>query len=99
MLKIFLFTITLFLNFAGCSTINKSKVLLPPTWIGLQKIAPNIYVDKDMNETQQKKLLKLIPEAKKYVATVWGNIKSKPTIYACSTEECAKSLGIGGRAY
>ena len=99
MLKNILLIISLLLTFSGCSTINKSKVLLPPTWIGLQEIAPNIYVDKNMDKIQQKKLLKLIPEAKKYVTDIWGNVKSKPTIYACSSKECAKSLGIGARAY
>jgi len=98
-LKNILLIISLLLTFSGCSTINKSKVLLPPTWIGLQEIAPNIYVDKNMDKIQQKKLLKLIPEAKKYVTDIWGNVKSKPTIYACSSKECAKSLGIGARAY
>ena len=65
----------------------------------MQKIAPNVYVNIDMNKTEQQKLVKLIPEAKKYVTAVWGKIKSKPTIYACSTKECVKSLGIGARAY
>jgi len=99
MLKNFLFAITILLTFSACSTINKAKVLLPPTWIDLKKIAPEVYVDKDMNVTQQKNLLKLIPEAKKYVLNIWGSVTSKPTIYACSTNACAKSLGIGARAY
>ena len=99
MLKTFLFTITILLTFSGCSNINKAKVLLPPTWIGMKKISTKVYVNQDMNITQQKKLLKLIPEAKRYVSDVWGKVTSKPTIYACSTKEFAKSLGIGARAY
>lgn len=99
MLKNILFVIAVLLSFSGCITMHKVKVLLPPVWIGMQEIAPNVYVDKNMNKVQQKKLLKLIPKAKKYVAKVWGNITSHPTIYACSSKECAKSLGIGARAY
>lgn len=101
MLKNILLAIALLISFSDCSTMHIAKVLLPPTWIGMQKIAPDIYVDKGMDKVEQKKLLKLIPEAKKYVTDVWGNITSKPTIYACSSKECAKSLGIGGgaRAY
>ena len=99
MLKDILFIIIILLTFSGCSTINKSKILLPPGWIGMKKIAPKVYVDKDMNTTQQKKLLKLIPKAQKYISDVWGKVTSKPTIYACSTKKCAKSLGIGARAY
>lgn len=99
MLKNILLAITLLLTFQGCSTMRKAKVLLPPTWISMQKIAPNVYVDKDMDKAQQKKLIKLTSEAKKYVTDVWGKLASQPTIYACSTRECAKALGIGARAH
>jgi hypothetical protein len=98
-IKTFSFIITILLIFSGCSTTNKAKILLPPTWIGMKKISTKVYVNQDMNATQQKKLLKLIPKAKKYVSDVWGEVTSKPTIYACSTKKCAKSLGIGARAY
>ena len=99
MLKNLLFFITLLLFFTGCSTLNKTKVILPPSWSGMQKIAPNVYVDSDMNKTEQRRLIKIIPEAKKYVADIWGQLDSQPTIYACSTKKCAKSLGIGARAH
>ena len=99
MLKNIIFFIALLLFFTGCSTLNKTKVILPPSWIGMQKIAPNIYVDNDMNKTEQQRLVKIIPEAKKYVTDVWGKLESQPTIYACSTKKCSKSLGIGARAH
>ena len=90
--------IILFL-FTGCNNINKWKVLLPPSWIDMKQIIPNVYVNSDMNITQQKILLKEIPKAKQYVKDVWGTIKSKPIIYACSTEQCSRTLGIGARAH
>jgi len=90
---------TLLLLFTGCSNLNKTKVILPPSWISMQKIAPNVYVDKDMNKIEQQRLIKIIPKAKKYATDVWGKLESQPAIYACSTKECAKSLGIGARAY
>ncbi len=65
----------------------------------MQEIAPNVYVDNDMNKTEQQRVVKIIPEAKKYVIDVWGKLESQPTIYACSTSECSKSLGIGARAH
>ena len=95
LLKNIIFSITLLLFLTGCSKLNTTKVILPPSWIGMQKIAPNIYVDKDMNKTEQQRLIKIIPEAKKYTADVWGELESQPTIYACSTKECSQSLGIG----
>ena len=85
--------------FSGCSTIKKTKVVLPPSWINMKKIAPYIYVNEEMTEVDQKLLIKKIPVAKNYVADVWGNIASKPIIYACSTTKCFKKLGGGARAH
>ncbi len=99
MLKNIMLVAVIFI-FTGCSTFNKIKVVtLPPSWIGMNKIATNVYVDADMNLSQQNKLLEEIPKAKKYVINIWGKIETTPVIYACSTKKCAKSLGIGARAY
>lgn len=87
------------LFFTGCSTLYKAKVILPPSWIDMKEIAPNVYANIDMNTTQQQKLLTQIPQAKEYVKDVWDVVTSDPVIYACSTNECAKSLGIGARAH
>ena len=82
------------------SGYNKIKVIiLPPSWINMNKIAPDVYVNSDMSITQQKELLIQIPKAKIYVENIWGKVESKPIIYACSTKACAKSLGIEARGY
>jgi len=99
LLKNTILLITLSLFFTGCSTLNKTKVILPPSWIGMQEIAPDVYVDKDMNQTEQQRLMKIIPEAKKYTTDIWGELQSQPAIYACSTKKCSKALGIGARAH
>ncbi len=100
MLKNIILILSMTVLFSGCGMINKIKVItLPASWINMNKIAPDIYVNSDMNTTQQKELLTQIPKAKKYVENIWGKVESKPIIYACSTKECAKSLGIGARAY
>lgn len=91
--------LTIFVFFTGCSTLSKAKVILPSSWIDMKEIAPNIYVQTDMNTTQQRKLLTQISQAKEYVKDVWGMVISSPIIYACSTKECAKSLGIGANAH
>lgn len=94
-----IFAILLLAFFTACNTINKFKVIVHPSSIDMQMIAPNVYVDKNMNKTEQQRLLKIIPEAKLYVKNVWGKLESQPTIYACSTQECANSLGVGSRAH
>lgn len=97
-MKSIIFSLTIALFFTGCSFVNQLKVItLPASTNGMIKIAPNIYVDKDMNLTQQKNLLKQSKKAKKYVALIYHDVKSTPIIYACSTKKCAKSLGIGAR--
>lgn len=95
----YILILIILLFFTGCSTLNKAKVILAPSWIDMEEIAPDIYVNIDMNTTQQQKLLTQIPQAKQYVKDVWGEVVSKPIIYACSTSECAKSLGIGANAH
>ncbi len=41
----------------------------------MQKIAPNVYVDNDMNKTKQQRLIKIIPEAikKELIAHKWSH--------------------------
>ncbi len=89
----------LLLSLAGCSTLKKSKVLFPASFLGMENIASNIYVDPKMDEAQQKALLEETVQAKKQVAAIWGSVSSSPAIYACSTEACFRSLGGGARAH
>jgi len=88
------------LFFTGCSFVNKLKVLILSASVNnMKEIALNVYIDEDMNITQQKHLLVQILQAKEYVSDIYGETISTPMIYACSTKECTKTLGIGARAY
>lgn len=99
-LKNIIFTLTIALFFTGCNFVNKLKVItLPASVSGMKEIALNVYVDEDMNTTQQKHLLVQISQAKEYVSDIYGETISTPMIYACSTKKCANALGIGARAY
>jgi hypothetical protein len=95
----YILILIILLFFTGCSTLNKAKIVLPPSWINMKEIAPDVYVNIDMNTTQQQKLLIQISQAKQFVKDIWGEVISKPIIYACSTNECTKSLGIGASAH
>jgi len=84
----------------SCSAFNTYKVaVFPPNWMNLTQIADNIYVEKGMKEELQKKLLAETEESKKYVVKIWGEIKSDPIIYACSTKKCAESMGLKAPAH
>ena len=75
------------------NTVQKTKVILPPSWMTMEYIGSNMFVDKTMTKEQRQALLYRIPIAKKYVSEVWGEPLSQPVIYACSTEECFNRLG------
>lgn len=67
--------------------------MLPPSWMAMEYIGSDIFVDKAMTKEQRQALLYRMPMAKKYVSEVWGEPLSQPIIYACSTEECFNHLG------
>ena len=60
---------------------------------GMTYIAPNIYVDADMPETQRKELLQTVKHSKLEIKNFFGGMKSTPKIYACSTKKCFKRFG------
>lgn len=78
---------------AGCSTVYKYKVMLPSTWIGMERLAEGVYIDSGMDDRQRHQLLEEIERAKEKVNHVWGSIETRPEIYACSTEVCFQSFG------
>ncbi|GBE17407.1 hypothetical protein BMS3Abin15_01252 [bacterium BMS3Abin15] len=84
----------------GCSVINTYKVaVFPPSWMNLVQISNDVYVEKGMSEALKKVLLTQKMESKRFVIDVWGEIKSKPIIYACESKECAKSFNLSAPAH
>lgn len=55
----------------------------------------NIYIDKDF-KGDSSKVLSIIDEAHKRLATFWGNTESKPTIIISDNEKTLKKLGWTG---
>jgi len=84
---------------SACSTVKKVKVILPASWLDMEKVAENVYVDTDMPETQRQDLLNKIPLAKNNVQAIWGEVLSTPVIFACSSKACFEDLGGGARAH
>ena len=52
---------------SGCSELKKTKVLIPASWINMEKIDSNIYVNIDMPVAQRITLLAQVQPAKKRV--------------------------------
>lgn len=80
----------------GCTDTNRAKTyLLPPTSLGLEEVAPKVFVNKEMSPIQREEFSKIVTEARKKVAVFLGDVISGPQILACSTEDCFVGLGVG----
>jgi len=66
-------------------------------WSDLDNIAPNLYVDPNMPESQRQILLSLLADAKERVATLYGEYTANPVIIAGHTVEVMKAYG--GNSY
>lgn len=77
---------------AGCSTLNGLK-LWAPEWFGMEPIAPQLYADAEMSDTQRAALAEIVAPARQRVHEHFGGVRSTPDILACSTEACFQSSG------
>lgn len=81
---------------SGCTDIIRTKAfLMPPTALGMEEVAPKLFVNKEMPVLQRAEFLRAVAETKIKITNFYGGIISDPQILACSTEECF--AGIGGR--
>ncbi|MDO8369337.1 MAG: hypothetical protein Q7S71_01245 [Candidatus Nitrotoga sp.] len=79
----------------GCSNLK----LLAPESFGLSPITHNIYVEDGADEGTKAKLRGAIEEAESAIRATYGDVKSRPSVYACISEDCYKSFGgMGSRA-
>jgi hypothetical protein len=62
-------------------------------WSALDNIAPNLYVDPNMPESQRQVLLSSLPDAKARVATLYGEYTADPVIIAGHTMDVMKTYG------
>lgn len=79
----------------GCSVVQSGKMLWPESF-GLTKIAPNVYVEKDTDETLKINLREARDQAEKAIHAAYGSVRSRPNVHACITEKCFEALGGRG---
>jgi hypothetical protein len=92
----YIFYFALIIMMSGCTDITRTKTyLMPPKALGMEEVAPNLFVNKEMSILQRSDFLRTVTEARKKISSFYGGIFSEPQILACSTEECF--VGIGGR--
>lgn len=80
--------------FAYAEDLKKGKVYLPASWIGMEQIAPNVFVEANMSLENQKLILQKVSNSKKYLKEVYGDIQTQPDIYFCESSSCLDSFGI-----
>lgn len=88
--------ILLLLFLSGCTEFHKTKAyLLPPSVLGMEELAPRVFVDKEMSLAQREEFRQVVYVAGTNIANFYGSIASQPVILACSTDECFSGIGGG----
>lgn len=80
---------------SGCTVIQSGKMLAPESF-GLTPIAPNIYVEKGMDNSIQVEIREGTGKAKEAIHAAYGSVNSRPKIHACATEKCYEAFGGRG---
>lgn len=82
----------------GCSALRSARLLMPQ-WSGLERTAPDFYVEKGMSAQQRADLVAGRAWAQAAVRRAYGKVMSAPVIEACATEACYERFGgMGSRA-
>ncbi len=83
----------IFTSIAGCSHAPLNSSTESATDKKMACIAPSIYVDPAMPSLQRQKFLKTVQQSRIEINSFFGDTKSSPKIYACSTKKCFSRFG------
>ncbi len=82
-----------FASLSGCSYAPLATDTQSIAQERMTNIATNIYVDPEMPEQQRKEFLKTVKQSKSEIIHFFGDMKSSPKIYACSSKKCFSRFG------
>jgi hypothetical protein len=66
---------------------------MSPASLGMEKIAPNVFVNHNMPPEDREKVARIVIEAKEKIIDFYGSAISSPDFLICSTYECFSGLG------
>ncbi len=66
---------------------------MSPSSLGMERVAPKVFVNHEMSSEDRKKVARIVTEAKGKIITFYGSTISAPDILICSTYECFSGLG------
>src|SRR4051812_22029497 len=75
----------------------KAAKLLVPTWFGMERLAPGVYVEKTMTAAERTEIAHIVATARERMSKYYGEIRSAPTLFFCSSDERFHALGGGGQ--
>jgi hypothetical protein len=80
---------------AFVATEPKAKIvkLIFPTWFGLERVQPGLYVDRTLTPAQREQIIKTVDDARARLDRYYGSRQSSPTLYFCASDERFRALG------
>lgn len=79
--------------FAWLRPEAKAAKLLAPTWFGMDRLAPGVYVEKTMAAAERAEVARLVAESRQQLVRYYGRVTGAPNLYFCVSEERFRALG------
>jgi hypothetical protein len=79
--------------FVASSPKVKAAKLIFPTFFGLERLRPGLYVDRALTPPEREKIIKVVDEAQARLEHYYGNRQSSPALYFCGSAERFRALG------
>ncbi len=79
----------------ACANLQGLKLLTPQSF-GLERIAPQVWIEREADEVQRQALLSAVRVAEQRMRVVWGSPVSAPRVHACVSEGCYEAFGGQG---
>jgi hypothetical protein len=67
-----------------------------PRCYGLERLAPDLYVEKGLSETREQQIMSMVEAANRRVRDFYGGRESSPRLLVCVTDACYRRIGGGG---
>jgi hypothetical protein len=85
-------SLMLLLALAGCSIARGSK-LWAPEHFGLERVAPQLYVERGTDAATRERLRAAMDRAREAVRAAYGEVSTQPIVHACVSEGCYAGFG------
>jgi hypothetical protein len=79
----------------GCSVLQGGKLFAPET-AGLERIAPDVYVEAGADAATRQEVLDAVARAQQAVRSAFGSVRAQPIFHACISEGCYERFGGRG---